>query len=58
MVNNSLTTGVCWMDELQTRRKATSDKDRRETKDVKREDLWRFVMTNDLISLSIDNQLY
>jgi hypothetical protein len=28
------------------------------TKDVKREDLWRFVMNNDLISLSIDNQLY
>jgi hypothetical protein len=28
------------------------------TKDVKREDLWRFVMSNDLISLSIDNRLY
>jgi hypothetical protein len=25
------------------------------TKDVEREDLWRFVMNNDLISLSIDN---
>jgi hypothetical protein len=24
-------------------------------KDVKREDLWRFVMTSGLISLSIDN---
>jgi hypothetical protein len=30
----------------------------KKTKDVKREDLWRFVMSNDLISLSIDNQLY
>jgi hypothetical protein len=29
-----------------------------ETKDVEREDLWRFVMNNDLISLSIDNRLY
>jgi hypothetical protein len=28
------------------------------TKDVEREDLWRFVMNNDLISLSIDNRLY
>jgi hypothetical protein len=28
------------------------------TKDVEREDLWRFVMSNDLISLSIDNRLY
>jgi hypothetical protein len=28
------------------------------TKDVKREDLWRFVMSSDLISLSIDNRLY
>jgi hypothetical protein len=28
------------------------------TKDVEREDLWRFVMTSDLISLSIDNRLY
>jgi hypothetical protein len=28
------------------------------TKDVEREDLWRFVTTGDLISLSIDNQLY
>jgi hypothetical protein len=28
------------------------------TKDVKREDLWRFVMNNNLISLSIDNRLY
>jgi hypothetical protein len=25
-------------------------------KDVEREDLWRFVMTSDLISLSIDNR--
>jgi hypothetical protein len=55
MVNNTLTTGVCWTDELQTRRKATSDKDRWETKDVEREDLWRFIMTSDLISLSIHN---
>jgi hypothetical protein len=28
------------------------------TKDVERDDLWRFVMNNDLISLSIDNRLY
>jgi hypothetical protein len=28
------------------------------TKDVEREDLWRFVMTRDLLSLSIDNRLY
>jgi hypothetical protein len=28
------------------------------TIDVERDDLWRFVMNNDLISLSIDNQLY
>jgi hypothetical protein len=28
------------------------------TKDVQREDLWRFVLYNDLISLSIDNQNY
>jgi hypothetical protein len=28
------------------------------TKDVEREDLWRFVLNNDLISLSIDNRLY
>jgi hypothetical protein len=28
------------------------------TKDVEREDLWRFVLNYDLISLSIDNQLY
>jgi hypothetical protein len=28
------------------------------TKDVEREDLWRFVMNNDLISLPIDNRLY
>jgi hypothetical protein len=28
------------------------------TKDVKREYMWRFVMTSDLISLSIDNRLY
>jgi hypothetical protein len=28
------------------------------TKDVEREDLWRFVMNNDLISLFIDNRLY
>jgi hypothetical protein len=27
-------------------------------KDVEREDLWRFVMNNVLISLSIDNRLY
>jgi hypothetical protein len=25
---------------------------------VEREDLWRFVLRNDLISLSIDNRLY
>jgi hypothetical protein len=30
----------------------------RMTKDVEREDLWRSVMNNDLISLSIDNRLY
>jgi hypothetical protein len=28
------------------------------TEDVEREALWRFVMSNNLISLSIDNQLY
>jgi hypothetical protein len=28
------------------------------TKDVERNDLWRFIMNNDLISLSIDNRLY
>jgi hypothetical protein len=28
------------------------------TKDVEIEDLWRSVMNNDLISLSIDNQLH
>jgi hypothetical protein len=28
------------------------------TKDVEREDLWRFVVHSDLISLSIDNRLY
>jgi hypothetical protein len=28
------------------------------TIDVERDDLWRFVMDNDLISLSVDNRLY
>jgi hypothetical protein len=28
------------------------------TKNVEREDLWRFVMNNDRISISIDNRLY
>jgi hypothetical protein len=30
----------------------------KKTIDVERDDLWRFVMNNDLISLSIDNRLY
>jgi Reverse transcriptase (RNA-dependent DNA polymerase) len=48
----------CWTDELQTRRRATSEWIVEKTKDVGREDLWRFVMSSDLISLSIDNRLY
>jgi hypothetical protein len=51
--NKPLETGIfCWTDKLQTRRQRRSVK---MTKDVKREDLWRSVLNNDLISLSIDN---
>jgi hypothetical protein len=50
-MNNSSTTGVCWMDKLTDVGRSDALHDLKMSK----EDLWRTILQSGLISLSIDN---